>query len=79
MESGKKEGTYPAVLCAADDIAVEMFLNKQIRFTGISEIIDETISMHKGISNPTLDEILLADRWARDTAIQIVKKRDLCQ
>ena len=79
LEAGKSGGTYPAVLCAADDIAVNLFLNKQIRFTGIPEIIDETISTHKGTASPTLDEILIADEWARDTAIQIAKKRNLCQ
>jgi len=79
LEAGKRGGTYPAVLCAADDIAVELFLNEQIRFSGISEIIDEAIATHKCIANPTLDEVIIADGWARDTAIQIAKKRNLCQ
>ncbi len=79
LEAGKQGGTYPAVLSAADDIAVELFLNKQIRFPDISKIIAETIAQHKGISNPILDEILIADGWARDTATKIAEKRSLCQ
>jgi 1-deoxy-D-xylulose-5-phosphate reductoisomerase len=77
LEAGKQGGTYPAVLCAADDIAVELFLNERISFLSIPEVIAETVIKHKGTSNPTLDEILIADEWARDAAIRIAKKRSL--
>jgi 1-deoxy-D-xylulose-5-phosphate reductoisomerase len=78
LKAGKKGGTYPAVLCAADEIAVELFLNRHINFPVIAEIIAETISLHQNISNPTLDEILAADDWARKTAIKVAKKGSLC-
>ena len=78
LDAGKKGGTYPAVLCAADEIAVELFLEQCIRFPDIAELIAMTISLHKGIANPTLDEILAADEWARDTVLKLTKKASLC-
>jgi 1-deoxy-D-xylulose-5-phosphate reductoisomerase len=74
LDAGKKGGTYPAVLCAADEIAVELFLEQHIGFPQIAEIIDKTISLHQSIANPNLDEILTADKWARDTALKSVAR-----
>jgi len=74
LDAGKRGGTYPAVLCAADEIAVELFLKRHINFPGIAEIIAGTISLHQGISNSTLDEILAADDWARHTALKLTKR-----
>jgi 1-deoxy-D-xylulose-5-phosphate reductoisomerase len=70
LDAGKKGGTYPAVLCAADEIAAQLFLEQRIDFPQIAEIIDRTISLHQSIENPSLEEILLADEWARDTALK---------
>jgi 1-deoxy-D-xylulose-5-phosphate reductoisomerase len=78
LEAGKKGGTYPAVLCAADEIAVELFLAGQIRLPQIAEIISETMAAHQPTSNPGLNEILAADAWARETALQIANKRSIC-
>jgi 1-deoxy-D-xylulose-5-phosphate reductoisomerase len=78
LDAGKKGGTYPAVLCAADEVAVELFLKQHINFSGIAEIIASTISLHRGITNPTLDDILTADDWARDTALKLTEKANLC-
>jgi len=74
LDSGKKGGTCPAVLCAADEIAVQLFLEQNITFPQISEIIDKTISSHRSIDNPTLEEILAADQWARDTALKSIAR-----
>jgi 1-deoxy-D-xylulose-5-phosphate reductoisomerase len=70
LDAGKKGGTYPAVLCAADEIAVQLFLEQRIAFPQIAEIIDKSISLHQNVDNPTLEEILSADEWARDTALK---------
>ena len=78
LNAGKKGGTYPSVLCAADEIAVDLFLKQHINFPGIAEIIAHTISLHRGIAKPTLDEILAADDWARDTALKLTEKANLC-
>jgi 1-deoxy-D-xylulose-5-phosphate reductoisomerase len=77
LEAGKKGGTYPAVLCAADEIAVELFLNQQIKFNDISEIVAEIISLHDSTINPDLDEILLADLWARNKLKEIAMNKGL--
>jgi 1-deoxy-D-xylulose-5-phosphate reductoisomerase len=75
LDAGKKGGTYPSVLCAADEIAVELFLKQHINFPSIAEIIASTISLHRGIASPTLDEILAADDWARNTASNLPKRQ----
>jgi len=73
LDAGKQGGTYPAVLCAADEIAVQLFLERRIDFPQIAEIVYKTISAHHGIGDPTIDDILAADKWARDTASNLVK------
>jgi len=78
LEAGKKGGTCPAVLCAADEIAVDMFLNRNIHFTSIAEIIAETMNLHQSIAYPALEEIIVADDWARKTAAKVARKRSLC-
>jgi 1-deoxy-D-xylulose-5-phosphate reductoisomerase len=74
LDAGRRGGTYPAALCAADEIAVELFLRNRIDFLQIAEIIDRTLSLHQSIDNPTLDEIMEADRWARNTSLEILSK-----
>jgi 1-deoxy-D-xylulose-5-phosphate reductoisomerase len=68
LEAGRRGGTYPTVLSAADEVAVEGFLSGRIGFTRIPEIIDETLNAHEGGSDESLDEILAADAWARQYA-----------
>ena len=68
VEAGKSGGTYPAVLCAADEVAVELFLSRRISFTDIAKIVQKTLEQHRSISQPSLEEILAADRWARECA-----------
>jgi len=73
VEAGKKGGTYPAVLCAADEVAVQQFLEGQIRFTDIAPIIEKTLSAHTVIANPDLEQVMAADAWARKTTIKTIK------
>jgi 1-deoxy-D-xylulose-5-phosphate reductoisomerase len=68
MDAGKSGGTYPAVLCAADEVAVELFLSHRISFTDIAKIVQKTLEQHQNISQPSLEEILAADDWARECA-----------
>ena len=74
LEAGKKGGTYPTVLCAADEIAVNLFLKKEIGFLSIGEIIERTINLHRPVTRPTLKEILAADEWARETALRLARR-----
>jgi len=71
VDAGKSGGTYPAVLCAADEVAVELFLGYKIAFTDISRIVRETLEQHRNIGQPSLEEILAADEWARECATNL--------
>ena len=64
-------GTAPAVLNAANEVAVEAFLAKGIGFTDIERIVQQTLKQHQVGLNPLLDDILNADRWARQTAKEL--------
>jgi len=68
MDAGKSGGTYPAVLCAADEVAVELFLSHRISFTDIAKIVRKTLEQHRNIGQPSLEEILAADDWAIECA-----------
>ena len=67
-EAGLKGGTLPCVLNAANEIAVESFINSKLRFDQISTLVEDVMSAHQRIDRPTLDQLLEADRWARDNA-----------
>ena len=69
VDAGKLGGTYPAVLCAADEVAVGLFLDHRISFTDIARVVQKTLEQHRNISRPSLEEILAADTWARECAI----------
>lgn len=70
IEAGRKGGTYPSVLCGADETAVELFLSGRIKFGDIARLVEGSLEKHKPIANPTLEEIVAADEWARDRVIQ---------
>ncbi|MDP9238186.1 MAG: 1-deoxy-D-xylulose-5-phosphate reductoisomerase [Chloroflexota bacterium] len=66
LETGAKGGTWPAVLAAADEVAVERFVGGEIGFTEIARLVDATLSAHDGVADPDLDRVLGADAWARE-------------
>jgi len=74
VNAGKLGGTYPTVLCAADETAVNLFLNNSISFTEIATIIEKTLDMHRPVSNPGLEDILRSDKWACETALKAARK-----
>ena len=78
IEAGKKGGTYPAVLCAADEIAVDLFLSRRIKFTDIACLVEQVLGEHQTVACPTLDEIIAADTWAREMASRFVSGDSLC-
>ncbi|MFA5628757.1 MAG: 1-deoxy-D-xylulose-5-phosphate reductoisomerase [Dehalococcoidales bacterium] len=73
IDAGKEGGTMPAVLCAADEVAVTLFLESRIKFNHIAELIEKTLEKHANINNPTLENIFAADDWARVTAIELAE------
>ena len=69
-EAGSVGGTLPAVLNAANEIAVGSFLEGCLSFPGIWETVSETMSRHRTVHHPSLDEIIEADLWARRIAAE---------
>ena len=72
--AGNIGGTMPAVLNAANEIAVNAFLNHSIPFSAIPAIVRDSLERHSPEPSPALEEILAADRWARETAEAAIRK-----
>jgi len=78
IEVGKRGGTYPAVLCAADEVAVELFLSRRIKFTDIAKLVEQVLAQHQVVAQPTLDEIVAADAWAREKVLRLATGDNPC-
>ncbi len=74
FDVSRRGGTAPAVLNAADEVAVEAFLAGNLPFPGIYKIVERTVLLHKSIGNPSLSDIKEADSWARETAAGFLRK-----
>jgi len=72
FEACKQKGTMPAVMNAANEVAVQAFLEKHIEFLTIFEIISSTMGLHTRIDNPDLSGIIEADNWAREKAKSLI-------
>jgi 1-deoxy-D-xylulose-5-phosphate reductoisomerase len=66
--AGEVGGTLPAVLNAANEVAVEAFVNGKISFLQITETVRRTMDAHTVVLHPVLEQILEADAWARREA-----------
>ncbi|MBF0405944.1 MAG: 1-deoxy-D-xylulose-5-phosphate reductoisomerase [Candidatus Riflebacteria bacterium] len=73
-EAGKRSGTMPCIVNAANEIAVEAFLNGKISFPAIPEIIRKCMNSLKIIDNPKLEELLTADSETRKLAEDIISR-----
>jgi 1-deoxy-D-xylulose-5-phosphate reductoisomerase len=71
--AGETGGTLPAVLNAANEVAVSSFLEKRMSFPQIWQTVEQVMNVHESIAHPGLDEILQADQWARAEAGRHVK------
>ncbi len=69
-----KGGSTPAVLTAANDVAVEAFLAGKLPFLSIADVVEATLGAQKSRKYKNLDELLVIDAWARDKATQNVIK-----
>jgi len=80
IEAGSRGGTMPAVLCAADEIAVELFLSNHINFNDIAKLVQRVMEQHEAIfiAQPTIKDIDTADAWARDKAIRLGLEDEPC-
>ena len=72
VSAGKTGGTMPAVLSAADEVAVQAFLAGSIRYTDIYRLVERVLGEHVSQPSPDLDAIVEADRWANLRAAEIV-------
>jgi 1-deoxy-D-xylulose-5-phosphate reductoisomerase len=73
VEAGKQGGTYPAVLSAADEVAVGLFLNGKIGFMDIYRAVEKVLEAHTSSAGDCLDDVLEADRWARVRTHEVAK------
>lgn len=70
-EACREGGTAPAVLNAADEVAVHAFLEHRLAFTDIPRLIESLLNRHQGGAATTLEAVLDADRWAREEALKL--------
>jgi 1-deoxy-D-xylulose-5-phosphate reductoisomerase len=73
-QAGEVGGTLPAVLNAANEIAVAAFLDRQVRFPQIWQMVEQVMNRHTNVAHPNLDAILRADQWAREEARRLLGK-----
>jgi 1-deoxy-D-xylulose-5-phosphate reductoisomerase len=71
--AGENGGTFPSVMNAANEVAVTGFLDRQVRFPDIWQIVEEVMNRHTPVAHPDLDAILQADQWARKEAQGVCK------
>ena len=73
--AAKVGGTLPTVLSSADEVVVRAFLNRQIGFMDIPNYLEDLMTRHDVTFQPTLDDILAADQWAKSAAHQLIETR----
>jgi 1-deoxy-D-xylulose-5-phosphate reductoisomerase len=73
--AGSEGGTLPAVMNAANEVAVDVFLKEGCRFPRIWECVEKTMQAHVPSHSPELEEILEADAWARSQAFSLLVSR----
>ena len=78
MEAGAIGGTMPAVMAAVDEVAVDAFLNRRLRFLDIPAIIEGVMDRHEPIRDPSLEAVLSADAWARQEAARLIGAAERC-
>lgn len=73
-DAGRAGGTMPTIYNAANELAVSKFLNEEIKYLDIAELIKEAMSRHKVIDNPTLEQILEAEKEAHACVRRLTEK-----
>ena len=71
-EASRRGGTMPAALNAANEVAVEAFLAGKISFPAIPKMIEKVMARHRVKKNPSLEDLLEADSWAREEAVGVI-------
>ena len=65
LDIAKRGGTWPAALCGADEVAVDLFLSGRIGYRDIGTVIREALETHQSVMEPSLQDTLAAAEWAR--------------
>jgi 1-deoxy-D-xylulose-5-phosphate reductoisomerase len=68
LEAARRGGTAPCVLNAANEEAVEAFLTERLRFGAIPVVIERVLDRHAPVADPSLEEVLATEQWARAEA-----------
>jgi 1-deoxy-D-xylulose-5-phosphate reductoisomerase len=78
--AGRAGGCLPAVLNAANEEAVALFLDEKIKFLDIPKLIEKTCDRFdsQNVKTPTLDDILEADAWGRRSVIELASSAVMC-
>lgn len=71
-EVGKIGGTLPAVLNSANEVVVNKFLKKEISYNDIYRYIRKTVEAHKIINNPSIEDVINTDLWAREYILKLI-------
>lgn len=74
LRAASAGGSMPAVMNAANEIAVSLFLDGKISFTNIAELIENVMNNHKLHTTPAIDDIIEADIWGRNETIRLFKR-----
>ncbi|MFH0970079.1 MAG: 1-deoxy-D-xylulose-5-phosphate reductoisomerase [Candidatus Diapherotrites archaeon] len=74
LEAARKKGTLCCVLNASNDTAVEAFLNGKIEFLDIQNTIHQVMNAHHNTINPTIEDVMAADAWARKETLKLLEK-----
>ncbi|RKQ84222.1 1-deoxy-D-xylulose 5-phosphate reductoisomerase [Brockia lithotrophica] len=72
--AGKAGGTYPAVLSAANEVAVQALLEGRLGFHAVEDLLAAVLDAHVPVAHPTLTELREADRWAREEAARRIAR-----
>jgi 1-deoxy-D-xylulose-5-phosphate reductoisomerase len=75
FEAARAGGSAPAVLNAANETAVDLFLNGHILLGAITNLVEQCLNAHTVRSNPDLEELMEIDRWARKEVLNVMKIR----
>ena len=78
IKAAQTGGTSPTALCAADEVAVELFMKTAIKFTDIAHLVAQVLQEHQTICDPTLDDIMNTDEWARERALALFHQANKC-
>ncbi len=70
--AGRTGGTAPAVLNAANEVAVGAFLEGALPFTSITQVVERVLDAHTPADDSTLEQVVAADGWARQEASKTI-------